>query len=488
MVSPVRNPFNPSSSRYSADFEQVKTIGRGGFGSVVEAKNKLDGVRYAVKRINLKTDDTGTANKVLREVTTLATLDHPNIVRYNAAWLEFDLAVSTAAGDAGDGDSASGLDFEDVSDNSESWSDDGQGRFSAAASANVSTASNWDYLDSDASGLGGGGMSTGTNGANGGLATWNDHSGGSSIMFAHSTDHVFDHSDGGLGSAAAAAVAPSNVVATGAPPRLRPVLRLFIQMQLCERSLHDWLETKAAAKEPFALAEVASLFVQIVQGIKHVHDNGLIHRDIKPRNIFLKSAGFGEPPVVKLGDFGLAVVGDDGEPRTPRSPEFASPRSSETTDGSSGSSRHTTGVGTGTYASPEQLSNSLYNEKADIYSLGIVLFEMLSRFETEMERRTMLKDVRDGRLQPAFLQEYPQQAGLILWFTATDPADRPTATQVLESLPSQLKDGNCMVGEVGKRLAAVTEENAELISENHALKDEIALLRAQLAEARAGVA
>ena len=45
-----------------------------------------------------------------------------------------------------------------------------------------------------------------------------------------------------------------------------------------------------------------------------------------------------------------------------------------------------------------------------------------------------------------------------------------------------------MVGEVGKRLAAVTEENAELISENHALKDEIALLRAQLAEARAGVA
>ena len=472
--------------------------------------------RYAVKRINLKTDDTGTANKVLREVTTLATLDHPNIVRYNAAWLEWDVAVSTAAGHAGDGDgdSASGLDFEDVSDNSEPWSDNGRGRFSAAASANVSTASNWDYLDNDASGLGGGGMSTGTNGANGGLASWNDHSGGSSIMFAHSTDHVFDPSDGGLGSPAAAAVAPSNVVANGAPPGLRPVLRLFIQMQLCERSLHDWLETKAAAKEPFALATVASLFVQIVQGIKHVHDNGLIHRDIKPRNIFLKSAGFGEPPVVKLGDFGLAVAGDDGEPRTPLSPEFASP-GSETTNGSS---RHTTGVGTGTYASPEQLSNSLYNEKADIYSLGIVLFEMLSRFETEMERRTMLKDVRDGRLQPAFLQEYPQQAGLILWFTAADPADRPTAKQVLESLPSQLKDGNCMVGEVGKRLAAVTEENAELISENHALKaevaqikasaaaaaakkrdtayadenhalkDEIALLRTQLAEARAGAA
>lgn len=263
---------------------------------------------------------------------------------------------------------------------------------------------------------------------------------------------------------------------------------------------------------------MASLFVQIVKGIKHVHDNGLIHRDIKPRNIFLKSAGFGEPPVVKLGDFGLAVAGTDGEPRSPLSPERASTGGSGTTNSSS---RHTTGVGTGTYASPEQLSNSLYNDKADIYSLGVVLFEMLSCFETEMERRTMLADVREGRLQPTFLQEYPQQAGLILWFTAADPADRPTAKQVLESLPSQLKDGSCMVSEVGKRLAAVTEENGQLISENralkaevaeakaraessaavaagtgavtaladenHALKDEIALLRAQLAEARVGV-
>ena len=40
----MQNPFKVS--RYSTDFEQIKTIGRGGFGSVVEAKNKLDGVRY----------------------------------------------------------------------------------------------------------------------------------------------------------------------------------------------------------------------------------------------------------------------------------------------------------------------------------------------------------------------------------------------------------------------------------------------------------
>jgi serine/threonine protein kinase len=56
---------------------------------VVEARNNLDGVTYAIKLVTLKeTVDTATAEKVLREVTALASLDHPNVVRYNSAWLE----------------------------------------------------------------------------------------------------------------------------------------------------------------------------------------------------------------------------------------------------------------------------------------------------------------------------------------------------------------------------------------------------------------
>ncbi|KAJ2755946.1 hypothetical protein GGI19_001240 [Coemansia pectinata] len=73
-------------SRYHDDFIQLRTLGRGGFGRVFEARNKLDGRRYAVKQIKVKGQIT--ADKTLRETKTLASLEHPNIVRYYSSWIE----------------------------------------------------------------------------------------------------------------------------------------------------------------------------------------------------------------------------------------------------------------------------------------------------------------------------------------------------------------------------------------------------------------
>ncbi|KAJ2746846.1 hypothetical protein GGI20_000999 [Coemansia sp. BCRC 34301] len=73
-------------SRYQDDFVQLRTLGRGGFGRVFEARNKLDGRRYAVKQIKVKGQVT--ADKTLRETKTLAGLEHPNIVRYYSSWIE----------------------------------------------------------------------------------------------------------------------------------------------------------------------------------------------------------------------------------------------------------------------------------------------------------------------------------------------------------------------------------------------------------------
>ncbi len=75
------------SSRYLADFEPVQCLGKGGFGVVFEAKNKLDELRYAVKRIRLPKSE-GARRKVMREVRFLAKLDHKNIVRYFNTWIE----------------------------------------------------------------------------------------------------------------------------------------------------------------------------------------------------------------------------------------------------------------------------------------------------------------------------------------------------------------------------------------------------------------
>lgn len=87
-VSPS-NSLNTSDyfSRYSSDFESIQRLGRGGFGIVFEAKNKIDDCHYAVKRICLPLENEA-RERVMREVRALAKLDHAGIVRYYNAWLE----------------------------------------------------------------------------------------------------------------------------------------------------------------------------------------------------------------------------------------------------------------------------------------------------------------------------------------------------------------------------------------------------------------
>lgn len=71
------------SSRYHSDFQELHQLGRGGFGVVVAAMNRLDGRQYAVKKIRLDPGgSTGSYNRILREVATLSRLQHPNVVRY----------------------------------------------------------------------------------------------------------------------------------------------------------------------------------------------------------------------------------------------------------------------------------------------------------------------------------------------------------------------------------------------------------------------
>lgn len=76
----------PSISRYKNDFVEAGHLGRGGYGEVVRARNKLDGRFYAIKLI--KSRSASALNDVLSEIMLLSQLNHPNIVRYFNAWLE----------------------------------------------------------------------------------------------------------------------------------------------------------------------------------------------------------------------------------------------------------------------------------------------------------------------------------------------------------------------------------------------------------------
>lgn len=74
-------------SRFLNDFDIIHCLGKGGFGMVFEAQNKIDECHYAVKCINLPNRE-DSRERVMREVKALAKLDHRNIVRYYNAWLE----------------------------------------------------------------------------------------------------------------------------------------------------------------------------------------------------------------------------------------------------------------------------------------------------------------------------------------------------------------------------------------------------------------
>jgi hypothetical protein len=74
--------------RYKSEFQEISSLGKGGFGKVIKCQHKLDGSLYAVKKIPFQLKEKSSVDLVLREVNSLAKLDHINICRYYNAWIE----------------------------------------------------------------------------------------------------------------------------------------------------------------------------------------------------------------------------------------------------------------------------------------------------------------------------------------------------------------------------------------------------------------
>lgn len=87
-IWPIVEPSGLEWSRYHREFEELYFIAGGGFGSVFKARHRLDGVEYAVKKVYIRSADVNSIMTHLAEVKTIASLNHPNIVNYKAAWLE----------------------------------------------------------------------------------------------------------------------------------------------------------------------------------------------------------------------------------------------------------------------------------------------------------------------------------------------------------------------------------------------------------------
>jgi serine/threonine protein kinase len=219
-------------------------------------------------------------------------------------------------------------------------------------------------------------------------------------------------------------IPPAPAQKAGRDVRMKLRATLYIQTELCRRdTLQTWLERRnvdwhgaSPAQQRKWVFEASSIYQQCIAALSHLHDHSCMHRDLKPSNIL-----FGQDGAVRLGDFGLAKVCGESQVST-----------NEMQMVGTDAFLNTGGVGTPTYASPEQLSRGCYGLETDIYALGVILAELLYPVSTQMERAALLQSIRHARCLPAALgADTPCAARLVLEMTNTDPAQRPSVGELL---------------------------------------------------------
>ena len=163
---------------------------------------------------------------------------------------------------------------------------------------------------------------------------------------------------------------------------------------------------KIFGEKYFSEEKIMQYFYQICRGLQYIHSKNIIHRDIKSQNIFLMKNG-----KLKIGDFGIAKA------------------LTETKNNAS------TVIGTPYYFSPEIINGEPYNYKTDIWSLGVVLYEMCCLklpFESNNIAQLSIK-IMKGKYDPIPNRYSKNMANLIKNMLNIDQKLRPNINEVMQS-------------------------------------------------------
>jgi serine/threonine protein kinase len=184
--------------------------------------------------------------------------------------------------------------------------------------------------------------------------------------------------------------------------------RPFIAMEYVDGETLAELVTR---RGPLPPKEVAELGIQACRGLAAAHDAGLVHRDVKPQNLLLRSDG-----VLKLGDFGVAV-GLEGTRLTMAG----------------------TVLGTAAYLAPEQARGEEVTAAADVYGLGAVLYELLTG--RPPRNPATLAELTHTDAIPTPQDAPPDLARIVMRCLATEPSDRPaSAAEVARELAATIPE------------------------------------------------
>jgi serine/threonine-protein kinase len=259
------------------------------------------------------------------------------------------------------------------------------------------------------------------------------------------------------------------------------------------RTLGDVLgalrDREPAAKAEWSLTRLMQVFLQICSAVGYAHGKGIAHRDLKPANVMIGRHG-----EVQVLDWGISkLLGH-------RAPSAAPLKELETAPGEDtlmaslpGHAGATSGgliIGTPAYMAPEQATASATDHRADVWALGVVLYEMLTgvlpfvgETPAEILRRVEREDPRPPR-QQAPSREIPRALELAcLRALSKKPADRQPAVEVLAEQVQLWLEAATDRARRRELADAKAAESKALLADYHRLKREVSSLQAAAQEA-----
>jgi translation initiation factor 2-alpha kinase 3 len=472
------------TDRYIREFLELEVVGKGGYGKVFKAKHKLDGSSYAVKRIPVspakvaKIQEHGPEEleSMLEEVRSLARFEHPNIVRYHNAWLEFTtLPIGTAhvpeinvvpddrlledqaaflSGSPNadyisskmdnlifddpllktDDSHGAGILFE-TSDAGQNGEESRSEADNASLKERLKPTKRRTRRDSQASQATIATVSSTRSRMSAVQDVDEDeededieniprsHMPYSQESMSEMTDSMISNSD-----------VPRHLIQNRS---LGPVLTLNVQMSLCETNLATFLSSDQSTSDTHVLGQHCfhpcvslELLNNIVSGVEYLHAQGVVHRDLKPANVFLSLSTARHPP---YGSVDVSTCKTcpkrDYLHMIPRIGDFG--LVAALSDSCTIPETFAKPVGTEFYR-PQASSGP--SEKLDVFALGVVAFEMLQKFDTRMERIAALTELRRGVFPGGFAATFGDVGAdveqLISGMVQPDEQKRLTCEQV----------------------------------------------------------
>eukprot|EP00672_Neobodo_designis_P024358 CAMPEP_0174829482 /NCGR_PEP_ID=MMETSP1114-20130205/1950_1 /TAXON_ID=312471 /ORGANISM="Neobodo designis, Strain CCAP 1951/1" /LENGTH=330 /DNA_ID=CAMNT_0016063231 /DNA_START=35 /DNA_END=1027 /DNA_ORIENTATION=+ len=168
------------------------------------------------------------------------------------------------------------------------------------------------------------------------------------------------------------------------------------------------ISSRAPSKKYFREGEILLIIAQLSLALHAMHKRKMLHRDLKSPNVFLTMSG-----LIKLGDFGFSREYD------------------QTVSDNVGS----TFCGTPYYLAPELWNQAPYGKKADMWALGVVLYELLALRKpfSGSTMRDLVKNVMAGNVDPLPSHYSPELRELCMSLLSLEPDKRPSVTEVFEN-------------------------------------------------------